>query len=1080
MSWQESGLRLSRARDWSHGTFATVLGLAFLLAVSLILFRSALTPGFVQTGDFDFFPDFRKDFDSTFYPWSSQFMMGGDLFSLSLNPRGVLPYFLIWSLASDWLHIPAELVERIFILTTIVLCGLSAFLLLRELLKDEWPALVGAFFYLVNPVTLTRFPFHYWIFLGYSLIPLALLLLIRGVGSRNARQMGLCSLVSSAVLCATLATGMILLAIEFAIILVVLSTHKSGNRTKTLWPLVAFLVLVVLVNLFWAFFPLQGFLNPTAKGALGLNYLPGLYDYLYYNQSPIIALVRLATNQSDVASSLWYAIPGLILFLLGLPLALLVAPRSKLVISAAGLSLIGLLLSAGPVAPFPLGLVNIAVFVYAFPFSSLFRDASKFLIMCALSYAILFAVTSRWLAAHFSGLTSRSSRFLSFRGLAIVMIFLVVMAQASWPAFQSFGGRLQTFEIPSELQRVFDWLSSQPGDFRVWWLPVRTYAQYQWDGTIRLDVVRQWCPRPTIQWDANWSPLSVDLISLLQESWYPNWMNGYKGGNLTALPYTGIAKVLALLNVQYVIARYDVVFYPGEQEAMKAFLSRQDGLSLLWASQNYGIYVNSLNRAGVVRTYNEIGLVVGGFDFLVSSPDLTGLVNKKGLFFPQLNSKDAGLSLLPSVSDAVFVNNRSMLDLVMSTMGQRYLLPLSAKIGSHWGEINHLSRQVEEPVDFGSQTGLSTNHEDARLDIPVHIDSEAKYSLVGHVAFQPEAGLIEFGLAGAEYLLNAHRSAVLGYRWVEIAKNIHLGPGDLSLIMKNKSGLNFVSGLAIIPEQDLLSMDAEMKDTLDSNPIRIVVMTNAARASLSLGNSVSGAEYTSGIAIMAQPSHGLDIAINIPVSGRYAISALIRSSAGVVVSIDKQTEQELVPRCSIRSKRCSEPTMLPDEQYLAAGAHVLGFSSSGAVVLDTIYAWRQPSVSADTNGHTAVATESVPAYTRTDPVTVQVQTDRQFVVFLESFSEHWSLRAGDDPATLRPFVANAYANGFWKKTGYAIVLEHSQAKIAALTAAVSGMTFSVALVLCLIPGNLVRRKHLGRSGKTSQMPNQDGPVATTR
>ena len=135
------------------------------------------------------------------------------------------------------------------------------------------------------------------------------------------------------------------------------------------------------------------------------------------------------------------------------------------------LAILGAFLAKGANPPFPE--INTWVFAHI-PFSSLFRDPTKFYILTALSYSVLIPISAHALAgwANARMKNQRTGTLLSI--FSIVFLFFLLQ-----PVFlNQLNGTFAQHDIPNEYVDLKDFLHNQPDFFRTLWVPKRQRYNY--------------------------------------------------------------------------------------------------------------------------------------------------------------------------------------------------------------------------------------------------------------------------------------------------------------------------------------------------------------------------------------------------------------------------------------------------------------------------------------------------------------------------------------------------------------------------------------------------------------------------
>ncbi|MEM4474504.1 MAG: hypothetical protein QXY75_05965 [Candidatus Bathyarchaeia archaeon] len=143
--------------------------------------------------------------------------------------------------------------------------------------------------------------------------------------------------------------------------------------------------------------------------------------------------------------------------------------KKRLLIPFAYLSLISVFLSLGTNSPFP-GVYKWICFDS--PFSSfgwLFRSPSRWQIFTSLAFSILCGFSTFWISEK----VVLSSRLLTKTvSIIVITLFIVGTVYFFYPVAKIYADHIYSpVEIPPDYNIVNDWLSNDPDDFKVLWLP---------------------------------------------------------------------------------------------------------------------------------------------------------------------------------------------------------------------------------------------------------------------------------------------------------------------------------------------------------------------------------------------------------------------------------------------------------------------------------------------------------------------------------------------------------------------------------------------------------------------------------
>jgi len=390
--------------------------------------------------------------------------------------------------------LPLSIIQKLYLYINFILPGLSMYYLASVVYDHVKPSgdgkrlysWIAALFYLFNPAILR---FHQLYFF-YSVFPFILAFFIQFVDSSNPKDR-----VKFGLLMFPLFFGFFMYLPAYnalAVLLVALLLYSVGyaihNAQKIKQVLTSIIVLVSL-ELFlysWILFP---FFYVIIRESLVL--LPQFSVFLFGNQYAELAqyggaVIRvMAINFKMEESNAFYFSPGVIVWLVNLlfPIiafsALLIRPRSRMVVYFALVAIIGIFVNVGPNPPWG--------WIYQWALNSFailigFRTIGNTMTIIALAYSVLIgiAISEIYLKiqGHFHKIGREASKRTASTGLVLSVIFLISIN--GWPMVT--GAYFNTpsaypnnvmHEIPSPYFMVNNWLNDQDRsqDYRVLALP---------------------------------------------------------------------------------------------------------------------------------------------------------------------------------------------------------------------------------------------------------------------------------------------------------------------------------------------------------------------------------------------------------------------------------------------------------------------------------------------------------------------------------------------------------------------------------------------------------------------------------
>lgn len=276
--------------------------------------------------------------------------------------------------------------------------------------------------------------------------------------------------------------------------------------------------------------------------------------------------------QNENSYYLGFLIPIISLFAIGL------FPSNKFIILLGIMLVCFLALSAGTNSPLPYWALSSPLAGVMW----LFRDPSRFIPFIVLIYSIFLAFTIYRITY---------AKKLSKAGSALLITLILISVSTSFSAYtfvNSAGGRFVPSELPTTFTDLKSYLDNDTGNYKVLWLPMRTYLNYDWNNVsdeVASNTYLKSSPKAT--YDVSSSEASRDSTMFLRENVYPN---------IFLRPKTDqIGQILNVYHVKYVIVFTDLVGrQQAEAERIVSVMDRQQDMYLVNQFGPYYLYRNSV------------------------------------------------------------------------------------------------------------------------------------------------------------------------------------------------------------------------------------------------------------------------------------------------------------------------------------------------------------------------------------------------------------------------------------------------------------------------------------------------------
>jgi len=543
-----------------------------LVATALILiwFREGILMATGEAGLFIYNP--KRQFDTMRYAW-------WDTDTGVASPHAIVltPFYFFTSLL-QLLGVSNVTIQASIFWLVLALDGLTVCYLTSTLIKDETRHIAGilsGLFYMLNPYVMAAVwgRFLPTSILLTPLLPLMLTFYFKGLEEQKTSyvfHICITSWIFSIALSTPAYIGTIWIPLfSYFVFHIVKNRHRKDKIIN------AFKFSTLLVA-FWFFFNAWWILQfivvapstlvEAGSPLVNLNLLISSsedYGGLFY-------VIRLIHRSFTYEVDIWRMICSssifeFISFIIPVTVfsSLLFKRKNGYVWFFFSLSLLGLFLAKGTAPPF--GEVMIWLFTY-FPSLGVFRNPfEKFGVILPLSYAFLFGVGLSsfyyWLKNYFDQQishrwTNRGSSLKSMFGFLqpkirkivakspVIMIAILVLGVYLWPMWTGTIFKDHYASVPSYYPEADNWLSQQPGDFRVISLPIGGEGiTYNWEYVYRgAELSSQLFRKPFISRTIREN--NVDAIV----------------ARLPALLYRtrDLWKVMDILNAKYLTVHHDI------------------------------------------------------------------------------------------------------------------------------------------------------------------------------------------------------------------------------------------------------------------------------------------------------------------------------------------------------------------------------------------------------------------------------------------------------------------------------------------------------------------------------------------
>lgn len=545
---------------------------------------------------------------------------------------GKMPLVLPLSLLASLLHMGTTSMYIIMLVLVAFLSGICMYFCVYWLLRQDsrrYPpeilsiaSTVAGIAYMWNPFVVSQFQ-HLYMRFSYALVPLMVILLLKGLKGDGKRYYVLCGLLWS-VACGDLHWTVYGAFVIGFISLFHLAFEIRGKSWNMITQHVGALTLIggsfFLFSMYW--------LLPSLITVSKSTYVPYIVtqesiDLLFQESIPLH--VFNLTNEwrmlpydpllpifDNTALAATVSILSLMLPAFALS-ALVLRPRNRNVITFAALGILIVVLSSGP------NMIGESYYWLAMesPFSSMagwIMRTSRIGQLFALTCSILFAYALVEILLKLEGFGRRHVNKATIIQVSLVTLLLLSIGLPAWPlATGDFNGKIKPTSIPSSFQETNAWLDEQEGNFRVLWLP-----HY-------LDESPHWNPdllTTTFDIDYSAKPISYAFENQFLRNFfrYSTTLN-YNHPSLLGQNRSSIGPLLAPFNVRYVVI-HDDINEPRIHEQVRtatATLGKDDSFKLVKKASFISIFENKYwNGDALFNIPSTIALTTKGMTLVPS------------------------------------------------------------------------------------------------------------------------------------------------------------------------------------------------------------------------------------------------------------------------------------------------------------------------------------------------------------------------------------------------------------------------------------------------------------------------------
>jgi len=877
--------------------------------------------------------------------------------------------------------------EKILLVLFMALSGFGFYLAFSYLLKSKTAGVVAGLCAMFSPFTLSRWEFgQNTVILAYAVLPFAVLSFFKVMKEGGRLSMFVCGLLTAVMIYAN--PQVAYMFILFEILYVIFDLAYSGKtgivkRIAARAVQVCLILAVALVAAFPFFYqlitvniPVYSTMASEASVAISTLTFTGLIiPQVLLVGFVVLAFLFLWWKSGFTSLYQWWKRGGLTEeyspFLIN-------AGRQDIqffgVLGAISLVVIALVIP--PFTP-----VYYWLFTYV-PGIGMFRDVGKFLMLTGLTAAFFAGLTAegfkRYLAkSHF--------RFRPVKILPILLLSILVFA-SSWQFLTgNVDGTVGTVQIPTQYQKLDNWLSSQNGQFRIAFLPPASWAtNYTWASLWFLNPYVALQAKPTLEIKSEEDlTTSASLVRWAYTALYENRTSS-------------IGKFLSIFGVKYVIVEPDANYISGRadlasfsQASTSAIMSSQNDLQLVDNFSSVLVYENPYQLPLIYQT-NGLSLIVGDRAALLSLSNMDFNFSQNPAAF-----LDDNVGSLPSlIQDAhyIFFQGDPYWSMIVSSLGEKYIVepwnyaPLSEDPLGLWvnGDLMWYQDNGElnvAPDNYIFTVGAST------ITVPLGVAAAGDYKVLAQIFDGlPGSQGINFTISnGANYVFKPTVSNDGSYKWVVI--------GDTSLDSSSKlqisnlGGPAAISKIAVIPESIINETEQKVSNELQESPAQSTYIFDDRAWNYDHTALISDPEANDGRLIDLSNS-SVETDFYVFNNDAYMLNLTFqtpRAAATVKVQVDN-----LVKNVTLNQGSNGFSTVEIGPLDLSQGYHSITIEAENGDARFNVAELSSNTSEAETASNGS-ATSEVPSYTMNSGSEYTVNPTASYLAFLEAGNGYWNL-----------------------------------------------------------------------------------------
>jgi hypothetical protein len=505
----------------------------------------------------------------------------------------------------------------------------------------------------------------------------------------------------------------------------------------------------------------------------------------------------------------------------------------------------------------------------------------------ALSISILLAFTLLSAFERIDVPKKRSFKAKACLGTTMIIIVLLLTSILSWPSLTGdMNGTLSSVEIPQDYLDAYSFLSNQTDQSRAIYVPDFTSSY----GSSN-ELVPFWSTNGGLQEMLTYSSAKPTFFPIGDWGHYTDFTSSvFYSSLLNKGDVDALSTFLSWSSVEYVVIHRDIPAFNYTLVRVMSLLDASPQFEQVFHSGFIYIYKN-LNVNEKVTVNSGITLINGGYRaaqrLLNLNEDNPNMTNNFQ-FIDQSLDKDMldGVETLVTDSSPDQINYSIALSFLNEGQAKMYypydytreyspetLWSRASYMDSHQSEWHPFVNWGDYAWDFeyGKGVAFTTNSTDS-MEIPLNGYEPGNYVIMVRYLASDRGGGVEINVQGDSTLIDTEDS-YNGFLWE--AYPMQIQGGDQTLTLKNLGGMNAISMVAVVPEQEYEAAMADAQSYVSTK--QLIDLHTDKVANPSFERSLSGWSLPDSPLLTVQRT------TSYPYDGQYSLSVEHNVSSGTII-----------------------------------------------------------------------------------------------------------------------------------------------------------------------------------------------------